>query len=184
MAIQEEDILLRIRGEHYEEAFDLIVDRYTEPLYYLLRRFFNFHEDADDCLQEVFISVWNNLGRFKYQSSLYTWLYRIATNKALSALRKRKKALHISLDNDVADQRLQEQLLADPFFSGDDAQAKLACAIDALPAKQKAVFNLRYFEEMPYEQISEILDTSIGALKASYHHAVRKVEDFLTLEKV
>jgi RNA polymerase sigma-70 factor (ECF subfamily) len=135
------------------------------------------HDDAHDILQNVFIKVWKALGDFREQSQIYTWLYRIATNETLTFMEKRKRRASVSLDNE--DYALSERVAAgEPSVDGEQLQARLQKAIDGLPDKQKLVFNLRYFEEMPYEKMSEILGTSVGALKASYHHAVKKIEAY------
>lgn len=133
------------------------------------------HEDADDVVQNTFIKVYKNIGSFKAESKLYTWIYRIATNESITFLNKRNRKRTESIDND--DVSLENQLTADEFFDGDAAQLILQQAIIKLPAKQKAVFNMRYFEEKSYKDISSIMETSVGALKASYHHAVKKIEE-------
>lgn len=166
------------------DGFQLLVESYSERLYWHLRRFVNFHEDADDLLQEVFIKVWQKWEQFKGNSALYTWIYRIATNEALSFIRKNKRMQIVDISKDDDGIRLEEQLVADPLFDGDEAQLKLQLAIDQLPEKQKAVFMLRYYEEMKYDEISKVLDTSVGALKANYHHAVKKIEEYLTKKAV
>jgi len=160
-----------------EEAFKLLVATYQEKLYWHIRRMVHFHNDADDVVQNTFIKVWRNFDKFKRQSKLYTWLYRIATNESLTFLQKKKRKGTVAMETDDYD--LSAELKADPYFDGNEIQIKLQQAIEALPEKQKAVFNLRYFEEMKYDDMSEVLDTSVGALKASYHHAVKKIEKFL-----
>jgi len=165
-------------------GFKLLVTTYSERLYWHLRRFVNFHEDADDLLQDVFVKVWQKLDQFQGRSSMYTWIYRIATNEALSFIRKNKKMHIVDIARDDEGLSLEEKLVADPLFDGDEAQKLLQVAIAQLPEKQKAVFMLRYFEEMKYDEISEVLDTSVGALKANYHHAVKKIEEHLTKKAV
>ena len=161
-----------------EEGFKMLVIKYQQRLYWQIRRLVLVHEDADDILQNVFIKVWKNLGKFQQQSQLYTWLYRIAGNESLTFLSQKKKKTTSSLDNENQD--LIERLTADPYYEGDAIQKKLQLAIDTLPDKQKQVFLMRYNDELPYEEMSKILGTSVGALKASYHFAVKKIESFLT----
>jgi RNA polymerase sigma-70 factor (ECF subfamily) len=135
------------------------------------------HEDANDVLQNMFIKVWKNLENFREDSQLYTWLYRIATNESLTFIEQQKKRSSISLSNE--ENSFTNKLQADKDFDGNKLEWKLQLAIQQLPEKQKAVFNLRYFEEMPYEEMSRVLETSEGALKASYHHAVKKIEEYI-----
>lgn len=158
-------------------AFSKLVNTYQERLYWHIRRIVIDHDDADDVLQNTFIKAFKNLDRFREDSQLYTWLYRIATNESLTLLKKKKKNLFVSMD-DVAHQ-LSGSLEADPEMSGDAIQLKLQQAILTLPTKQRAVFNMKYFDEMKYDEIAEVTGTSIGALKASYHHAVKKIEAFI-----
>lgn len=160
-------------GRH-EEAFNGIVDTYTERLYWHVRRFLCSHEDTNDLLQDIFIKIWTALSTFRGDSRLYTWLYRIATNEVLNHLRKQKIKAMISLDS--AGSILERKIDEDVYFNGDEMQRELHKAIQRLPEKQRIVFNLRYFDEMKYEDISDITGTSIGALKASYHHAYGKVK--------
>jgi RNA polymerase sigma-70 factor (ECF subfamily) len=155
-------------------AFSKLVNRYQERLYWHIRRIVIDHDDADDVLQNTFIKVFKNLHNFREDSQLFTWLYRIATNESISFLKKQRKHIFVSMD-DVA-HSLSSKLEADPQLSGDAIQLKLQQAILKLPNKQRLVFNMKYFDEMKYEQMSEILGTSVGALKASYHHAVKKIE--------
>lgn len=160
-----------------EKGFRMLMEKYQERLYWLIRKMVIDHEDANDVLQNVFIKVWKNLHRFKGNAQLYTWLYRIATNETYTFLKDKRKRTTSSLEDETNE--LSNRLKADDYFRGDDIQEMLQRAIATLPDKQKMVFNLRYFEEMPYEEMSEALETSVGALKASYHHAVKKVESFL-----
>jgi RNA polymerase sigma factor (sigma-70 family) len=160
-----------------EKAFTVILKKYQEKLYWHIRRMVVDHEDANDVLQNMFIKAWKGLENFREDSQLYTWLYRIATNESLTFLEGKKKRSNISLDD--TDAALTQSVQADDNFDGQKAEWKLQLAIQQLPEKQKAVFNLRYFEEMPYAEMSEVLDTSEGALKASYHHAVKKIEDYI-----
>ena len=162
-------------SQHY--AFNLIVRKYSERLYWHIRKILIDHDDTDDVLENTFIKVWNGLEDFREASQLYTWLYRIATNEALTYLSQKKRRFLVPLVD--VERQLSNSLESDVYFSGDDLQKKLQKAILTLPEKQRIVFNLKYFEEMPYEEMSKILDTSVGALKASYHHAVKKIELFL-----
>lgn len=157
-----------------EEAFNQLVIKYQERLYWHIRKVVITHEDADDVLQNTLIKVWKSLPGFRSESGLFTWLYRIATNEALTLLKQKKRRALPSREE--GDQWLSEQLEADPYFDGDEASLKLQKAILELPEKQRLVFNMKYFDEMKYEEMSGILDTSVGALKASYHHAVKKLE--------
>lgn len=157
-----------------EEAFNGIVETYTERLYWHVRRFLCSHDDTDDLLQDIMIKIWTALPTFRGESKLYTWIYRIATNEVLNHLRKQRFKAIVSLDS--ATSILERKIDDDAYFNGDEMQRELHKAIQRLPEKQRVVFNLRYFEEMKYEEISEITGTSVGALKASYHHAYGKVK--------
>ena len=157
----EKEIVGRLRNPRTQkQAFEQVVAAYSQQIYWQIRRMVLSHEDANDLLQNTFIKAWTNLDAFRAEARLSTWLYRIAWNECLTFLQK---------------QRLE----GDPYFSGDEAQRLLQKALFSLPEKQRLVFNLKYFQEMKYEEISEILGTSVGALKASYHHAVKKIESFL-----
>ena len=160
-----------------EPAFTRIIKKYQEKLYWHIRRMVVDHEDANDVLQNMFIKVWKNLDNFREDSQLYTWLYRIATNESLTFLDQQKKRQSVSLSDE--ENNLSNRLQADKDFDGNKLEWKLQLAIQQLPEKQKAVFNLRYFDEMPYQEMSKVLETSEGALKASYHHAVKKIEDYI-----
>lgn len=160
-----------------EEAFRLIVDNYSERLYWHVRRFVCCHEDTDDLLQDIFIKIWAALPSFRGDAQLFTWAYRIATNEVLNFLRKQKFRAMISLDS--ASATLMRKIDEDVHFNGDMLQRELHKAIQKLPEKQRIVFNLRYFDEMKYEDISAITGTSVGALKASYHHAYNKIKENL-----
>ena len=157
-----------------EAAFNRIVETYTERLYWHIRRFLCSHEDTHDLLQEVFIKVWAALPSFRRDAQLYTWLYRIATNEVLNHLRRQKVRAMISLDS--ASSILSRKIDEDPYFNGDKLQRELHKAMLKLPEKQRIVFSLRYFDEMKYEDIALITGTSVGALKASYHHAYNKIK--------
>lgn len=160
-----------------EKAFTLIVKKYQEKLYWHIRRLVVTHEDANDVLQNMFIKAWRGLENFREDSQLYTWLYRIATNESLTHLEQQKRKASASL-NDVEND-LSNKIKADSNFDANRLEWKLQLAIQQLPEKQRAVFNLRYYDEMPYEEMSKVLETSEGALKASYHHAAKKIEDYI-----
>ncbi|SRR5258706_13430315 len=160
-----------------EQAFTGIVKKYQEKLYWHIRRMVINHDDANDVLQNMFIKVWRGLQNFREDSQLYTWLYRIATNECLTYLEQLKKRTAVSL-NDV-ENGLSNRLKADTNFDATRLEWKLQLGIQQLPEKQRLVFNLRYYDEMPYDEMSKILDTSAGALKASYHHAAKKIEEFI-----
>ncbi len=160
-----------------EKAFTAIITKYQEKLYWHIRRLVVQHDDANDVLQNAFIKVWKGLENFREDSQLYTWLYRIATNESLTFLEQQKKKNALSIDGDNA--AIVSKLKAEKDFDGKKAEWKLQLAIQELPEKQKLVFTLRYFDEMPYEEMSKVLDTSEGALKASFHHAVKKIEEFI-----
>jgi len=166
---------LILTDKSFDEGFEKLVVKYQEKLYWHIRRMVHFHEDADDVIQNTFIKVFKNIKGFQKKSKLYTWIYRIATNEAITFLNKRKKSKNIVQDVDT----LEQKLIADEYFDGDQAELKLIKAIELLPAKQKLVFRMRYYQEVPYKEMSEILDTSVGALKASYHHAVKKIENYI-----
>lgn len=167
-------------GENADRCFALLLDKYQERMYWHIRRFVNRHEDADDILQNSFIKVWKGLQHFRSDSAVYTWIYRIATNEALSFLRQQKRnpSVPMGMEEDENDP-LTDRLSGEDSPDGDLIQRKLQAAIESLPEKQKAVFMLRYYEEMKYEDMSEVLETSVGALKASYHHAAKKIEEFI-----
>lgn len=164
--------------EHKLKGFELLIDKYKERLYWHVRRMVHLHEDADDLLQDIFVKVWKNLDKFRGDSKMYTWLYRIASNECITFINKKKKLTRVDLATDEYD--LSSTLRSDPYFDGNDAELLLKKAIDQLPEKQRLVFNMRYYEEMKYNDMSEILETSVGALKASYHHAAKKIEAFIT----
>lgn len=174
----DKELLLQFKNEATKEAaYTGIIKKYQEKLYWHIRRMVVDHEDANDVLQNMFIKVWRNLDNFREDSQLYTWMYRIATNESLTFLEQQKKRSSISISDE--DSSMTNKLVADKDFDGNKLEWKLQLAIQKLPEKQKAVFNLRYFDEMPYEEMSRVLETSEGALKASYHHAVKKIEDFI-----
>ncbi len=162
-------------ARHY--AFNLIVKKYQQKLYYHIRKMVIDHDDTDDILQNVFIKVWNSLDGFREDSQLYTWIYRIATNECLTHLKNKKKRFFLPIAD--VEHELSDMLSSSDNFSADKLQLKLQQAILTLPEKQRLVFNMRYYDEIKYEDMSEILGTSVGALKASYHHAVQKIEKFI-----
>ena len=160
-----------------ERAYTTLIKKYQEKLYWHIRRMVVDHDDANDVLQNVLIRVWKGLESFREDSQLYTWLYRIATNESLTFLEQQKKKSTVSLDNEESG--LSNKVRADQNFDANKLEWKLQLAIQQLPEKQRVVFSLRYYEEMPYEEMSKVLETSEGALKASYHHAVKKIEDYI-----
>jgi len=177
-AVSDTELLVQFRNPVTKErAFTAIIKKYQEKLYWHVRRMVIDHEDANDVLQNVFLRVWNGLENFREDSQLYTWLYRIATNECLTYIEQQKKRMSVSLDE--FDSGLSNKVRADSHFDANRLEWKLQLAIQQLPEKQKIVFNLRYYVEMPYEEMSRVLDTSEGALKASYHHAVKKIEDYI-----
>jgi RNA polymerase sigma-70 factor (ECF subfamily) len=180
MAVTSQDIelLLLFRDpKTKEKGFTAIIKKYQEKLYWHIRRMVVDHDDANDVLQNVFIRVWNGLENFREDAQLYTWLYRIATNESLTFIEQQKRKASVSLSD--VESALSNRLKADKHFDPNKLEWKLQLAIQQLPEKQRVVFNLRYFDEMPYEEMSRVLETSEGALKASYHHAVKKIEDFI-----
>lgn len=176
--IAEETLVERLKAsESQAQAFEVLVNTYKQRLYWHIRRIVLNHDDADDILQNTFIKVFKNIDGFKGDSKLYSWMYRIATNEALTFLKSKSKKLAIS--NGELQERMINNLQSDVYFEGDEIQLKLQKAIATLPDRQKLVFNMKYFEDLKYERISEILDTSVGGLKASYHLAVKKIEEYL-----
>ena len=160
-----------------EIAFNKLLSDYKERLYWHVRKIVIDHDDANDVLQNTFIKVFYNINSFKQNSSIYTWMFRIATNESLNYINKKAKKIGISNEEWIAEK--SDKLKSDPYFDGDEVELKLQKAISKLPEKQRIVFNMRYFEEMKYEKISEILGTSEGGLKASYHHAVKKIKTYI-----
>lgn len=177
--INEQQLINQLRNEETKQvAFRSVVTLYKERLYWHVRKIVLDHEDADDILQNTFIKVWRNIDSFRADSGLYTWLYRIATNESLTFLNQKKRKSFRGTDEEVNDY-LVENIQADPYFNGDDLQHKLQEAIATLPEKQRLVFNMRYYDDIKYQDMEKILDTSEGALKASYHHAVKKISEYL-----
>lgn len=158
-------------------AFSLLVKKYQEKVYWHIRRLVISHDDANDLVQDVFVKVWKALPEFRGDAALYTWIYRIATNETLSFLKRKKRWAFLPWSD--VENVLSEKVDSDSRISGNEIQRKLQKAILSLPEKQRVVFNLRYYDEMKYEEMSKVLDTSVGALKASYHHAVKKVEQYV-----
>ncbi|WP_400190490.1 RNA polymerase sigma factor [Hymenobacter sp. B81] len=158
-------------------AFNQLVRKYQQKVYWHVRKMVVDHDDADDLVQEVFIKVWKHLENFRRDASLYTWIYRIATNECLNFLQSKRRKFFLPLHDVGAE--LAQKLEADEGLAGDAVELKLQKAILRLPDKQRLVFNLRYYDEMPYEQMAEITGTSVGALKASYHHAAKKIEQYV-----
>lgn len=176
--LADSDILeLFKQSDGKEQALSALISKYQQKLYWHIRKIIIDHDDTDDVLQNTFIKIWKGLEGFKGDSQLYTWLYRIATNEALTFLRQKQKQNITSLH--PIEYSLSKSLESDVYFKGDAIQLKLQQAILTLPEKQRIVFNMRYFDEMPYEQMSEVLETSVGALKASYHLAAKKIEEHL-----
>lgn len=176
--IEEATLIQQLQEESSQaKAFEFLVNTYKERLYWHIRRIVLTHDDSDDVLQNTFIKVYRNIHSFNGDSKLYSWIYRIATNEALTFLKQKSKKL--GLGSEALQERMLTDLQADVYFEGDAIQFQLQKAIASLPEKQRLVFNMKYFEELKYHEISEILDTSVGALKASYHLAVKKVEVYL-----
>lgn len=173
----DETELLLLLEKDVNNGFRLLVKRYSQPIYWHIRKIVYTHADADDITQNVFIKVFQNLSGFKRNSSLKTWIYKIATNESLNFINSAAQKKNIRSDELVI--QLSSQLKDDNFFNGDEIQFKLQQAIAELPEKQRIVFNMKYFDDIKYEDMSEILETSVGALKSSYHHASKKVEQFL-----
>ncbi|MBD5218442.1 MAG: sigma-70 family RNA polymerase sigma factor [Bacteroidales bacterium] len=161
-----------------KKAFDEMMRTYGEGIYWQIRKMVTNHDDALDLLQNVFLKAWNNIGNFRGAAKLSTWLYKIAINESINYLNKERQRRSLSSDDENDAYRL-ESIEADPYFDGDEAQVEFQKAIASLPEKQRLVFNMRYFDELHYDEMSEILGTSVGALKASYHHAVKKIESSL-----
>ena len=179
MDLTDQELLEQFRNEQTRNyAFNILVRQFQKRLYWHIRKILLNHDDTDDVLQNVFIKVWSNLLKFNEEAQLYTWLYRIATNESITFLNQKKKRAGVPLDDVSA--FLSSNLESDSYYKGDEIQAKLQKAILTLPDKQRIVFNMKYFDNMKYDEMSKILETSVGALKASYHHAVKKIEAQLT----
>ena len=161
-----------------QDAFRELLQLYQKPLYNHIRNIVLNHDDTDDVLQNTFLKIFQNIAKFKGESKLFSWIYRIATNEALTLLQQKAKKSGIS--NEEVQQKELNKLESDVFFDGNEIQLKLQKAIALLPEKQQLVFKMKYFEDLKYEEISDVLGTSVGALKASYHHAVKKIEEYIT----
>lgn len=180
MKVQEDDEILKLLADpkKEEQGFKILMKKYQEPLYWHIRRMVGSHDDANDVLQNTFIKVYKNINRFESKSKLYTWLYKVATNESITFINKLKRKKTETLDHDDRVYHLK----ADDPIDGEQIIKRLKTAISSLPEKQKMVFNMRYYDEMTYDQISQTLGTSVGGLKASYHHAVKKIEAFFKEE--
>ena len=178
MSWTDEEIIEKIQDEKtINYGFNLLMDKYQEKVYSVIRRMVIDHDAADDAAQETFVKVWKNIESFKGDSKLYTWIYRIATNEALNHLRKKKRRFFIPIGD--IEHELSSSLDTDIYYSGDEIQLKLQKSLLKLPEKQRLVFNMKYFEEMKFKDIAEVMDVSVGSLKAQYHHAVKKIEKFI-----
>ena len=176
--LEEEVLIERMKDPVTREAsYRILISTHKERLYWHIRKIVLNHEDADDVLQNTFIKVFRHIDGFNGDSKLYSWMYRIATNESISFLNKKAKHLHV--DMKTLQEQSVDKLKADVYFDGDEIQLKLQKAIISLPQKQQLVFNMKYFDDLKYEEMSEVLGTSVGALKASYHHAVKKIEAML-----
>jgi RNA polymerase sigma-70 factor (ECF subfamily) len=176
---KEDELIERLHDPASQrDAFTQVVAMYSEKLYWQIRKMVLLHDDADDILQNTFLKAWTNIDYFRGDAKLSTWLYKIAINECLTFLNRQRSMNNVSIDD--TDVFLLERLKGDDYFDGDSVQLKLQEAIITLPEKQRLVFNMKYFDEMKYEEMSEALGTSVGALKASYHHAVKKIEKYLT----
>lgn len=176
--MDDKELLAKLQNEETQNyGFNLLVREYQERIYWHVRKMVIDHDDADDLVQEIFIKVWKNIKNFREDAKLYTWLYRIATNECLSFLSKKKRRFFLPIHDVEAE--LTNKIDLNVSMDGEEIQIQLQKALLKLPAKQRLVFNMKYFDEMKYEEIAEITETSVGALKASYHHAVKKIEEIL-----
>ena len=181
--VEDSEILEKFSNEKTRnEAFNLLLTKYQQKIYWHIRRLVIDHDDTDDLVQDVFVKVWKNLEKFRSDAQLYTWIYRIATNESITFLNKKKQRNNIPLDEVSGE--LADTLVASEYFDGDKLQMKLQKALLTLPDKQRLIFNMKYFDELKYEEISEITGTSVGALKASFHIAVKKIEAFMLNDDV
>lgn len=181
MELSDKEMIDMLQDPHTRrEGFAVLVRQYSEPLYWQVRRIVLNHEDANDVLQNAFLKIWNNLDTFQGKSALSTWLYRIAINEALDFVRRQKNVNSATVSTED-EPGVAARLMGDDYFDGDEAQARLQEAVARLPEVQRTVFTLKYFDELKYSEISKILDTSEGALKASYHLAVKKITEYLHL---
>ena len=176
--MEDKELLLKLRTPDTRNyGFNMLVRAYQQKVYWLVRKMVIDHDDADDLTQEVFIKIHKAIDNFREDSQLYTWIFRIATNECLTFLNKKKRRFFLPLE-DVS-KELSAKMDSAPYLTGDDIQKKLQKALLTLPDKQRLVFNMKYYDDLPYEDISQITKTSVGALKASYHHAVKKIENYL-----
>ena len=177
--IEESVLIEQLKNAQTQDiAFRQLMTQYKERLYWHIRKIVISHDDADDVLQNTFIKVYRNIDKFNAESKLYSWMYRIATNESITFINKRAKINNIDISE--MQYKLAESLEADVYYDGNEMQLKLQKAVASLPQKQQLVFNMKYFDDMKYQEISDVLETSVGALKASYHHAVKKIEHILT----
>jgi RNA polymerase sigma factor (sigma-70 family) len=176
--LEDKDLLEKLRDtESHNYGFNMLVRKYQQKVYWHIRKMVISHDDADDLTQEVFVKIHKNIGSFRHDSQLFTWIYRIATNECLNFLQRKKRRFFLPI-GDLQDELLS-RLVTSPDITGDDVQLKLQKALLKLPDKQRLVFNMKYFDDLSYEEIAQITKTSVGALKASYHLAVKKIEDIL-----
>jgi RNA polymerase sigma-70 factor (ECF subfamily) len=179
--LEEKELLIKIRDKNTREVgFSMLVEKYQQRIYWHIRKMVIDHDDTDDIMQEVFIKVWKGLDNFREDSSLYTWIYRISTHECLNFLNRRRRRSMFSLSD--MNHELSEKLDHSSYIDGTEIQLKLQKALLKLPDKQRMVFNMKYFDEMKYDEIAEITGTSVGGLKASYHLAVKKIEDYLSMD--
>lgn len=182
MDIQEEALMIQMLKDEKQNrrAFEQLVKEFSQSLYWQIRKMVLCHDDANDVLQNTLIKAWSNITQFRGESRISTWLFRIAINETYTFLNKERQRSQASM-TDLEDMMVQN-LQSDPYFSGDETEIKLQKAVLSLPEKQRLVFNMKYYDDLKYEEISEMLGTSVGALKASYHYAVQKIENFMKLE--
>ena len=184
MQISDSEIIALFQTKaNKEKAFSLLVKKYQQKIYFQVRRILLHHDDSNDVVQNIFIKVWNGLANFRQEAQLATWLYRITYNETISFITKRNKENTLSFDTNLANENktnyLENSLKADPYFDATELELVFQKAISLLPDKQKIVFNMKYFDELKYEEMAIILNTSVGALKASYHHAIKKIEEYI-----
>lgn len=174
---KDQEIIILIKDSQLEKGFKLLVSEYHQKIYWQVRRMVLIHEDANDVTQNIFIKVYQHLNDFRNEAKLSSWIYRIAYNESLNFIQKRAKEIHLSVED--YSMNTVDNLHGDEYFDGDEAEVILQKAIMTLPEKQRIIFMMKYYDELKYEEISVILETSVGALKASYHHAVKKIELFI-----
>lgn len=174
---KDQEIINLVENDRIEQGFKLLVNEYHQKVYWQVRRMVLIHEDADDVTQNIFIKIFQNLSTFRKEAKLSSWIFRIAYNESINFIQKRAKEIHCSSEDYTQD--VVEHLEDDPFYSGDEIDLLLQKAIAHLPEKQRIIFMMKYYDELKYEEIASILETSVGALKASYHHAVKKIEQFI-----